>query len=79
MMAARSMRALGQQSRSFASKSVGFVGLGAMGSGMAANLAKGGAAPKVWDMADAAIEKAVGAEPPLPECPSAMLADQGGT
>ena len=28
---------------------VGVVGLGAMGSGMAANLAKGGAAPKVWD------------------------------
>ena len=46
--------------RQFSSPSIGFVGLGAMGSGMAMNLAKNGATPAVWDMYAPAVDKAVG-------------------
>ena len=45
---------------SAAAPSVGFVGLGAMGSHMAANLASAGFPTTVWDMNSAAVEEAVG-------------------
>lgn len=64
--------------RQFSSPSIGFVGLGAMGSGMAMNLAKNGATPAVWDMYAPAVEKAVGngctaAESPAAACSGADI------
>lgn len=40
---------------------IAFIGLGAMGSGMAANLAKAGHRVRAYDLAPAAVEAAVAA------------------
>jgi 3-hydroxyisobutyrate dehydrogenase-like beta-hydroxyacid dehydrogenase len=42
-------------------RSIGFIGLGRMGGGMAANLARAGLAPLVYDANTAAVERAVAA------------------